>query len=88
LAHNQYQYIGGEDSVLQSEFDLLQNMGYEVKLAVKNNSEIKSLPDKLKTFINAPFAEDSQGWMLEAIKNNNPDIVHVHNFSPLLTPSI
>ena len=44
--------------------------------------------DKLKVFFTASYSRSSKKKLSKTLSEINPDIVHVHNFFPLLTPSI
>ena len=88
LVHNSYQFEGGEDSVLQEEKSLLSAYGHDVKLFKVDNQEIKGLFKKLETGLNLTYSLKSKQRLSEKISQFQPDIVHIHNFFPLLTPSI
>ena len=87
--HNVYKYFGGEDSVLDKEKKLLVKNGHEVtQLIRKNNDEIKNIWDQLIISKNLIHSKKSEKIVDEKIKLIKPNIVHIHNFFPLWTPSI
>ena len=87
--HNKYIYSGGEDSVVEEEAKLLISKGHEVIQLLRDNSEIKSLSEKIKTFINLPYSNNSKQILIDKLKKiEKPDIVHIHNLFPLWTYSI
>jgi len=88
FVHNSYQHLGGEDSVLESELNLLSKNGHNVSLALKENDGINSFWEKASAFFNVTYSKQSKQWMSEQIIRHKPDVVHVHNFFPLLSPSI
>ncbi len=88
ITHNTYQQAGGEDIVVANERALLQEAGHEVKLYTVSNYDINGLGKKLKTFIETPYSHKAKQQFADIIKIFKPDIVHVHNFFPLLTPAI
>ena len=88
FVHNRYQQFGGEDSVLDSETKLLSKNGHKVSLALKQNDAINSLRSKVNTFLDVAYSRQSKLWMSEQIIQHKPDVIHVHNFFPLLSPSI
>ncbi len=88
FVHNSYQHVGGEDTVLQAEIRLLTKNGQEVCLAGRDNQSIDSIFAKLNAFKGVVYSKFAKLWMAEQIKQYQPDIVHVHNFFPLLSPSI
>ncbi len=88
FCHNSYQHKGGEDSVLASEIKLLSKNGHDVSLALKENDSINSFCSKVNAFQDVVYSKRSKLWMSEQIAAYKPDVVHVHNFFPLLSPSI
>ena len=88
LAHNSYQQSGGEDAVVANERALLANGGCDVDLLHIHNDEINSFWHKLSTTINLTGSARGKQLMARAIERFRPDVVHVHNFFPLLTASI
>jgi len=88
FVHNRYQHAGGEDSVLDAEMALMSKNGHVVTLSLQENDAINSFSSKLKTFLYVAYSNFYKQWMTGEINKYKPDIVHVHNFFPLLTPSI
>jgi glycosyltransferase involved in cell wall biosynthesis len=88
LTHNFYQIAGGEDAVMKNESDLLINNGNEVIFHTIDNVQIGSLLFKILATLNVPFSYPQYRKMLKVLKTENPDIVHIHNYFPLLSPSI
>lgn len=88
LVHNEYIHPGGEDVVASEEGSLLENHGHEVRRFIVSNRGIDRLSDKLLTAWQAPYSGRSRRRMDAHISDFNPDVVHVHNFFPILTPSI
>jgi len=86
--HNFYLANGGEDAVFLAEGKLLESYGNEVVQYTVNNSEISGVVGKLITGINLVYSRLSKESVEEFITLKKPDIVHIHNFFPLLTPSI
>jgi glycosyltransferase involved in cell wall biosynthesis len=86
--HNTYQQAGGEDAVVANEGALLSGRGHDVRLWSANNDEIEGAWAKLKTAWQVPYSHEARRDLAEAIAEFKPDVVHVHNFFPLLTPSI
>jgi glycosyltransferase involved in cell wall biosynthesis len=88
LVHNRYKQVGGEDTVFHAEKELLIQNGHEVDTLLYDNNEIKSTYDKilsgLKAFYNTSSADDIK----EKIASFRPDVIHVHNFLPLVSPSV
>ncbi len=88
--HNYYQYSGGEDVVLKNEYELLTSKKHTVLQYLKNNSEISdySLLQKGKLFYNTSYSKKSYREILKLFKVEKPDVAHVHNTLPLITPAV
>jgi len=88
IIHNRYQStnIGGEDIVYQNELESLQKkLGKENVLFYEiSNDEI----NKLKLLFTIWFSSAHYNNVKKIVQEKQIDIVHVHNFFPLLTPSI
>jgi glycosyltransferase involved in cell wall biosynthesis len=88
LLHNRYQIAGGEDGVVQAEKHLLETNGDQVELLEVSNDDIKSAWDKMTTAVKAVYSYAAKKSVSEKIAQFHPDVVHVHNFFPLLSPAI
>jgi len=62
--------------------------GQQVTLFSRQNNSISSIIAKIKAFKNVAYSKPAKKWMVEQIRQQQPDVVHVHNFFPLLSPSI
>ena len=88
LLHNTYQHKGGEDIVMLLERSLLEKHNHEVYDYFVSNDSIKGPCQMIKTFININYSHHQRNKISECLHAINPDIVHVHNFFPLITPSV
>jgi glycosyltransferase involved in cell wall biosynthesis len=88
IVHNYYQQAGGEDSVVASEKALLLEHGHEVTQYSVDNSGIASFTDKVHAFLGVTYSREARDAFARELSTVRPDIVHVHNFFPLLTTSI
>lgn len=88
FVHNEYQQAGGEDSVLRAEAQLLESYGHSIQVSTVTNNSIDSVVKKIKSFQDVVYSHSSRKWMKARIDEFQPDVVHVHNFFPLLSPSI
>ena len=88
--HNKYRYFGGEDSVVDEEAKLLRSNDHEVNQLIRDNSkELISFQDKLSTFKNISYSQNSIEILnKEILEQGIPDIVHVHNIFPLWSNSV
>lgn len=88
LLHNRYQIAGGEDVVVQTEKALLKANGHDVTLLETNNDNIVGPLEKAKAATNAIYSRSSKQLVRAEVASFLPDLVHVHNFFPLLSPSV
>lgn len=87
LIHNYYSSTqrGGEETVFESEQKLLRAK-YELAIYQTSND---SLPDsRLKNAIQTVWNEEQAQRVKQFLAEVQPDVVHVHNTFPLLSPSI
>jgi glycosyltransferase involved in cell wall biosynthesis len=86
MAHNYYQQPGGEDVSFAAEVELLRRHGHDVICYTRHNDEIEAMrPLALagRTLWNGASAREARALVVRT----QPDIVHVHNTFPLLSPS-
>ncbi len=88
LVHNYYRFPGGEDEVFKNEAALLRENGHDVSLFTVSNIDFKGIENAIRMGLNIVYSERYKNEISKAIQNCGPDIAHVHNFFPLLTPSI
>lgn len=86
--HNYYQLKGGEDAVLDNEKSMLESKGHTVKRYTVKNSGITSVVDKLNVLCLMRESKKHAAKLQSILKIYRPDIVHIHNVYPLLTPAI
>jgi glycosyltransferase involved in cell wall biosynthesis len=86
--HNKYQIAGGEDSVVANEAELLRSNGHTVDQFLVSNSAIAGLRAKIAAAREVVYSMKSRVAVAEQIAFLRPDIVHVHNTFPRLTPAI
>ncbi|MBK2094709.1 glycosyltransferase [Francisella philomiragia] len=88
IVHNRYQSnnIGGEDIVYDNELKSLRELhGEDNVLAYQvSNDDIS----KFSLLFGIWFSRKHYRNIKKIVRDNNIDIVHVHNFFPLLTPSV
>ncbi len=87
VAHSAYQYRGGEDSVVESEIDLLRSHGHEVETYFRNNDDVKSM-SLASVAVQTLWSSKAANDLTELINSFHPDVIHVHNTLPLISPSI
>ncbi len=87
VAHNRYQQSGGEDNVAAAEADLLEEHGHAVERVHLDNDHIQSAWSQLTAGARSIYSPRGRSLLQAAIERHRPDVVHVHNFFPTLSPS-
>jgi glycosyltransferase involved in cell wall biosynthesis len=88
LVHNRYLIPGGEETVLHQERSMLCAAGETVDLLEVGNEDTAGAAQKIKTALLVPYSPSGRRLMAARIAKFRPDVVHVHNFFPKLSPSI
>lgn len=88
LVHNEYRELGGEEKVVEAETRLLRENGVEVEEVRFRSAELEGLLSKARTAWELPHSEKAKRRVAGAIQRFRPDVMHVHNFFPLATPSV
>ena len=88
--HNYYRQRGGEDQSAEQDYELLSKNGYDVKAYTRCNQEIRENNLILKTglFFTPTWSCKTYKEITQILKSYKPDIVHVQNSFPLVSPSI
>lgn len=87
VVHNAYQHRGGEDSVVEGEIALLRARGHEVMTYTRHNDEITQL-GKLALVRDTFWSARTVADMRRLLKTEKPDVIHVHNTFPLISPAL
>jgi glycosyltransferase involved in cell wall biosynthesis len=89
IIHNRYQQRGGEESVVESEIDLLRQHGHEVITYLADSHDIKEFNrfQKGAMLARIPYSRHAASSLSRFVEQHKPDVAHVHNVFPLLTPS-
>ena len=90
IMHNAYRQVGGEDFAVSNEAELLANAGHRVTVETVDNRLIPTFAEMVRTARPRwwPMNLPRRAWMAEMLERLRIDIVHVHNFFPLLTPAV
>ena len=88
VIHNRYQQAGGEDNVVCAEVALLRSKGHEVKMLEETNDDIVGLVNTAKVAGECVYSLSSARRMRKIIDRFAPDLVHIHNFFPRISPSV
>jgi glycosyltransferase involved in cell wall biosynthesis len=92
VVHNRYrsEQPSGENNVVDREIELLADGGHDVRLFERRSDDISamSLPAKLAVPLRVPWNRAVRAELTGVLRAERPDVVHVHNVFPLLSPSV
>lgn len=88
VLHNRYQIAGGEDVVVAAEVALLRAQGHAVTLIEVDNHAIGGWRAKAATALATPYNAGRRRWIAAETARLQADVVHVHNYFPLLSPAV
>jgi glycosyltransferase involved in cell wall biosynthesis len=88
LVHNSYGRFSGEESVVDAQVRLLEDRGHEVLRFDRSSAELHSFPAVCKAFFTGIYNPVAAWRMRKTLRDIRPDIVHIHNLFPLISPAI
>ena len=88
VVHNRYQIRGGEDVVVDREVAALRRAGIAVETVFLDNAAIRGPVDRARAFLETAHAPRGIAQVLGAVARVRPDVVHVHNVMPLISPGV
>lgn len=92
VVHNRYRsaYPGGEDRVVDQERAALIKAGHMVERFERCSDEIDGWSVAQKALLPARvvWSERTRRSLLHVLRDLRPDVVHIHNTFPLLSPSV
>jgi glycosyltransferase involved in cell wall biosynthesis len=87
--HNHYGGFSGESSVLAVHKELLEKHGHTVKVYSRSSEELYKMPlGSVKAFFWAFYNRKSIDDLKTILDSFDPDIVHIHNLFPIISPAI
>jgi glycosyltransferase involved in cell wall biosynthesis len=92
LLHNFYRSASpsGENQVFEMERALLERRGHRVEVSTRHSDEIagQCIRGAIKGAASTPWNPFSARELRKRIASFGPDVVHVHNTFPLLSPAV
>ncbi len=86
--HNKYKITGGEWTVLHQEYELLKHEHEVDQFIVDNEKVLSNFFNQFKLIFNTHYNKLSKKSITNFLREKNYGVMHVHNFFPLLSPSI
>jgi glycosyltransferase involved in cell wall biosynthesis len=74
----------------EKEFSLLESHGHTLVRVTPSNDEFRrgNMIKKLRTILEIPWSVSAYKQVKKLFEEHEPDIVHIHNVFPMLSPSI
>lgn len=89
VIHNSYAKYSGEEAVVHSQVELLEQHGHDVLYYGRHSGELgERWWGKYMAFFTGLYNPISNRRVRKIIQQSKPDIVHVHNLFPSVSPSI
>ncbi len=90
VIHNHYQRPGGELVAVQAQVALLERHGHQVVPWFRHNDAIAQFGPLARAlfFPRTVFAARVYQVGLDLVRRERPDVAHVHNVFPLLSPAV
>jgi len=86
--YNRYLNRGGEDEGFENEGKLLERKGCEVTLVTEQVKTPDGLIESARLALDAIWSRTWYTKFEGILREKKPDVVHVHNFFPTMSPSI
>jgi len=86
--HNRYVQPGGEDRVFESEAQLLKECGHQVTQVQEQTTYPDGVVKKLGVAVDCIWSRRWYAEFRQMLQKARPDVVHIHNFFPLISPSV
>lgn len=87
VLHNRYAYAGGEDEAFASEVALLRKYGHSVFTFMQDNRDLAQL-SQWSAGVRSVWSKADYHAVRRLIRENGIEILSVHNFFPMLSPSV
>jgi glycosyltransferase involved in cell wall biosynthesis len=92
VVHNRYASAqpSGENKVVDQEVELLRAAGHRAEVFERRSDTIaaRSLPGKVAVPLLVPWNPAVRKELAARLRAERPDVVHVHNVFPLLSPAV
>ena len=92
IVHNRYRsdQPSGENAAVDRQIEMLRAAGHEVTSFERNSDEIETYGGLTKLALpgRVVWSRQSRKDIARALEKDVPDVIHVHNTFPLITPSV
>lgn len=88
VAHSRYREPGGEERSVELLVDGLQERGVDVRLFAPSSTELRTAVSRIAAGAGMVYRPSAARAVRARTAGWKPDVVHVHNLLPLLSPSV
>lgn len=89
IVHNDYGKYSGEEAVVDRMITDGRNSGFEIETLRRTSKFSRdNLTGKIHGFFSGIYSWSGRRMMREALRTFRPDIVHIHNLYPFISPSV
>ena len=89
MIHNKYGKHSGEEAVVDAQIKLLEENGHTVVSYFRSSAELETMPlGKVKAFFLGLKNSKAIADIKQIIIDEKPDLAHVHNLYPIISPAI
>lgn len=89
VVHNSYAKPSGEETAVANTVQLLSSSGHRVVVYGKSSQEISLMHlGRMWAFFSGIYSFKARREFAGLLRRARPDIVHIHNLFPLISPSI
>jgi glycosyltransferase involved in cell wall biosynthesis len=89
VVHNGYGRFSGEEAVVEAQCQLLGERGHRVSRFTRTSADIPRMRfGKVRAFFSGIYSHASARCMQQRLEVDRPELVHVHNLYPLISPSV
>ena len=89
VVHNHYGGYSGETSVMEAHAAILEHHGHKVMRYTRSSAELKKIRlGSVKAFFSGFYSSQSIKELTKIIADFKPELVHIHNLYPLISPAI
>ena len=86
VAHNYYQWRGGEDQIFEDESALLESKGHKITRYSLHNDQVSEL-GPLSLALGTVWRRSAARELRVVLRRAKADLVHFHNTFPLISPA-
>lgn len=88
-AYNRHRGGGGADNACDATIRLSVEQGLDVEVFARSSLDLgEGLRGKVKAFVSGVYAADAVSDFRDHLRRSRPDVVHVHELYPLISPWI